>query len=167
MKLNIGSGEKKLSGFINVDKYPSQKGNLKGDLDKKINLPNACAEEIMLDKVIEHVDSIPNTMKEIRRLLKKNGVVHIYTLHFTSHSSWRDPSHKHHLSYFSFGMFTNDRNAHYLRGKLFALEKKKLSFGGGLSMLGRLIFKISPEVYEKKFCYIFPASTLYVKLRAI
>ena len=71
MKLNIGSGEKKLPGFINVDKYPSQKGDLKGDLDKKINLTSGCAEEIMLDNVIEHVDSIPNTMKEIRRLLKK------------------------------------------------------------------------------------------------
>jgi hypothetical protein len=167
MKLNIGSGEKKLPGFINIDKYLSQRVDLKGDLDKKINLPNACAEKIMLDNVIEHVDSIPNTMKEIRRLLKKSGVVHIYTPHFTSHSSWRDPTHKYHLSYFSFDMFTNDRNAHYLGGKLFALEKKKLSFGSGLSMLGRLIFKISPDVYEKKFSYIFPASTLYVKLRAI
>ena len=167
MKLNIGSGEKKLPGFINVDKYPSQKGDLKGDLDKKINLASGCADEIMLDNVIEHVDSIPNTMKEIRRLLKKNGVVHIYTPHFTSHSSWRDPTHKHHLSYFSFDMFTKDRNAHYLGGKLFALEKKKLSFGGGLSIIGRLIFKISPEMYEKKFCFLFPASTLYVKLRAV
>jgi hypothetical protein len=64
-------------------------------------------------------------------------------------------------------MFTKDRNAHYLGGKLFAIEKKKISFGGVISMLGRLIFKISPEVYEKKFCFIFPASTLYVKLRAI
>ena len=71
MKLNIGSGEKKLSGFVNIDKYPSQKGDLKGDLEKKINLASGCAEEIMLDNVIEHVDSIPNTMKEIRRLLKK------------------------------------------------------------------------------------------------
>ena len=71
MKLNIGSGEKKLLGFINIDKFPSQKGDLKGDLDKKINLATGCASEIMLDNVIEHVDSIPNAMREIRRLLKK------------------------------------------------------------------------------------------------
>ena len=167
MKLNIGSGEKRIDGFINIDKFPSQKKDLYGDLDTKIDLPDACAKEIILDNVIEHVDSIVHAMKEIRRLLKKEGVVHIYTPHFTSHSSWRDPTHKHHLSYFSFDMFCKTRNSHYLGGMLFKTEEKKLSFGGGISIIGRIIFKLSPEMYEKKFCFIFPASTLYIKLKAI
>ena len=138
-----------------------------GDLDSFIDLPNACADEILLDNVIEHVDSVVNAMKELRRLLKVGGVIHIYTPHYTSHSSWRDPTHKHHLSFFSFDMFCKTRNAHYLGGKLFEIAEKKLSFGGGISLLGRLIFSISPSVYEKKFCFWFPASTLYVQLRAI
>lgn len=167
MKLNIGSGEKRIDGFINIDKFPSHKEDLFGDLDTKIDLPDGCAEEVILDNVIEHVDSIVNAMKEIRRLLKKEGVVHIYTPHFTSHSSWRDPTHKHHLSYFSFDMFCKERNSHYLGGMLFKAEEKKLSFGGGISIIGRIIFKLSPEMYEKKFCFIFPASTLYIKLKAI
>jgi hypothetical protein len=50
---------------------------------------------------------------------------------------------------------------------LFKTEEKKLSFGGGISIIGRIIFKLSPEMYEKKFCFIFPASTLYIKLKAI
>ena len=167
VKLNIGSGEKRIEGYKNIDKYPSEHTDMFGDLDDVIDLPDACAEEILLDNVIEHVDSVVNAMKELRRLLKPGGVLHLYTPHFTSHSSWRDPTHRHHLSYFSFDMFCKTRNAHYLGGKLFVTEQKRLSFGGGLSMLGRIIFKISPEAYEKKFCYWFPASTLYVRLRAV
>ena len=167
MKLNVGSGEKKLEGYLNIDKFPKDSTVMQGDLDTKINLPDAYADEILLDNVIEHVDSVVNSMKEIRRLLKPGGIVHIYTPHFTSHSSWRDPTHKHHLSFFSFDVFCKERNSHYLGGKLFKIEEKKISFGGGLSLIGRLIFSISPEFYEKKFCFLFPASTLYVKMKAI
>lgn len=167
MKLNIGSGEKVLDGYTNIDKYPSREGDVFGDLDGVIDLPDACADEIMLDNVIEHVDSIVNAMKEVRRLLQPGGVVHIYTPHYTSHSSWRDPTHRHHLSFFSFDMFCKSRNAHYLGGKLFETVEKRLSFGGGLSILGRFIFALSPEIYERKYCYWFPASTLYLKLRAV
>ena len=109
----------------------------------------------MLDNVIEHVKSAVHAIKEVRRLLKIGGVVDIYTPHFTSQSSWRDPTHRHHLSYFSFDIFCRTKNAHYLGGKLFEIVEKKLSFGGGLSMLGRLIFKISPEAYEKSFVIYF------------
>lgn len=167
MKLNIGCGEKRLDGYVNIDKYSSESADMCGDLDATIDLPEGCADEILLDNVIEHVDSVVNAMKEVRRLLKTGGIVHIYTPHYTSHSSWRDPTHRHHLSFFSFDMFCKTRNAHYLGGKLYEISQKKLSFGGGISFLGRLIFLISPSVYEKKFCFWFPASTLYVKLRAI
>lgn len=167
MKLNIGSGDKRLEGWISVDKYPSHEGDRYGDLDARLDFPDACADEILLDNVIEHVESVVNAMKELRRLLKVGGIVRIYTPHYTSHSSWRDPTHRHHLSYFSFDMFCKERNAHYLGGKLFEIVEKRLSFGGGLALLGRLIFRISPELYERKYCYWFPASTLYVCLRAI
>lgn len=166
MKLNIGSGEKRLEGWVNIDKYPSHPDDREGDLNARIDLPDACADEIMLDNVIEHLDDIVHAMKEIRRLLKPGGIVHILTPHYSSDSSWRDPTHKHHLSYFSFDMFCRDKNAHYLGGNLFETDFKKLSFGGGLSLLGRLIFALSPSKYEKNFCYWFPASTLYVRLRA-
>ena len=167
MKLNIGSGQKRLDGYKNIDTYPSDQTDMFGDLDVAIDLPDACADEILLDNVIEHVDSVVHAMKELRRLLKVNGVLRIYTPHFTSHSLWRDPTHRHHLSYFSFDMFCKERNAHYLGGKLFAVKNKRLSFGGGISILGRLIFMMSPEIYERKYCFWFPASTLYVELKAI
>ncbi|CAM8378816.1 Methyltransferase type 11 [Candidatus Methylopumilus planktonicus] len=143
MKLNIGSCQKRLEHYQNIDKFPSELNDIYGNLDQKIDLPDACADEIMLDNVIEHVESAVHAIKEVRRLLKIGGVVHIYTPHFTSQSSWRDPTYRHHLSYFSFDIFFRAKNAHYLGGKLI------------LSMLGRLIFKISPEAYKKSFVIYF------------
>jgi len=167
MKLNIGCGEHKKLDWVNIDKYPIDSDILYGDLEERIELPDHVADEILLDNVIEHVQSVPAAMKEIHRLLKKGGVVRIYTPHYTSHSSWRDPTHIHHLSFFSFDMFCKKRNGHYLGGALFEVVTKKLSFGGGLSILGRMIFKVSPELYERKFAFWFPASTLFVCLRSI
>ena len=58
VKLNIGSGEKRVDGYKNIDKYPSEHTDMFGDLDDVIDLPDACADEILLDNVIEHVDSV-------------------------------------------------------------------------------------------------------------
>ena len=167
MKLNIGCGEKILDGWTNIDKYPCDDGVTYGDIERGLTFPDSTVDEILLDNVIEHLQSIPDVMREAHRLLRKGGKIYIYTPHYTSHSSWRDPTHLHHLSYFSFDMFCKQRNSHYLGGAIFKVVQKKLSFGGGISILGRLIFKLSPEIYERKFCYWFPASTLYVCLEAI
>ena len=48
------------------------------------------------------------------------------------------------------------------------MVRRKLSFGGGLlGLTGRLIFLWSPETYEKKFCFIFRASTLTFELEVL
>jgi len=166
MKLNIGCGEKRSAGWLNIDKYDSGFQDLIGDVEGGIPLADACADEILLDNVIEHVDSIPAAMREIRRLLKPGGRVTIMTPHFSSDSSWRDPTHRWHLSVRSFDMFCRARNAHYLGGALFKPVQRNLSFGGGFGLLGRLLFKLSPELYEKHFCYIFRGSTITVVLEA-
>ena len=165
MQLNIGCGKKILDGYINIDKYPSNDSVIFGDLEAGLPLEDSCASTILLDNVIEHVLSVEQAMSEIYRLLKPNGEVTIITPHFSSASSWQDPTHRHHLSYFSFDYFSRKKN--YLGNASFVTVKKKLSFGGGISLVGKLIFSLSPEEYEKKFCFIFRASTLTVTLRKI
>ena len=137
MHLNIGCGSKILDNYLNIDKYPIDSSVMFGDLDSGIDLKDNCASSILLDNVIEHVASIEHAMGEIYRLLKPNAEVTIITPHFSSASSWQDPTHRHHLSYFSFDFFSKKRS--YLGDSSFAVASKKLSFGGGFSMIGRLI----------------------------
>ena len=148
MKLNIGCGNKKVEGFLGVDKFECDAADYICDIEKeKLPFEDNSVEEIILDNVIEHFDDIPNVIKELIRVSKKDCVITIITPHFTSLSSWKDPTHKYHLSYFSFDHFEKDSVSHYI-GKGIKIIDRKLSFGGGiLSIIGRIISNISPESY--------------------
>ncbi len=68
----------------------------------------------MLDNVIEHFYDIPKVINELVRVSKKGAMINIITPHFSSLSSWIDPTHFHHLSYFSFDHFEKDSVSHYM-----------------------------------------------------
>lgn len=165
VKINLGCGRKLLPDHINVDKYPINKDVVYGDLNGRLPFENHSANEILLDNVIEHVDSIVQTMSEIHRILKANGKVRIITPHYSSAASWRDPTHLHHLSFFSFDYFCSGKN--YIPSSSFHILHKRLSFGGGMGLIGRLFFKLSPSFYERHFAFVFPASTIDVTLQKL
>ena len=166
MKLNIGCGHRLKENWVNIDLNPPKELESVefGDVESGLRFPSNSASEILLDNVIEHVSHIPKVMSEVFRLLAPGGTVTLITPHFTSHSSWRDPTHIHHLSYFSFDYFFNDSRANYIEGK-FKLVSRKLSFSGGFfGLLGRLIFWLSPTQWEAKYCFLLRASTIKIVL---
>ena len=161
-KLNIGCGAKPKEGWVNIDKYvPSGFSQIEfGDLEAGLNYPDESFDEILLDNVIEHLYDIPGAIKEIHRLLKPGGECKLITPHFSSASSWRDPTHIHHLSYFSFDYFATGSRSNYLGTKFKVV--KKLSFGGGFGLFGRLLFNLSPSRWEEKYSFVFRASSITV-----
>jgi SAM-dependent methyltransferase len=165
LKLNIGCGAKPRSGWTNVDKYPSGQEDLVGDICAGLDLPDGCAHEILLDNVIEHLDSIPDAMAELHRLLAPGGRLEILTPHYSSAASWRDPTHVSHLGYFSLDYFCSGHRANYTGDFRFEMVEKQLSFGGNLlGLIGRGLFALSPEKWEKRWAFMFRASTLRVVL---
>jgi SAM-dependent methyltransferase len=165
MKLNLGCGNKKKEGFIGVDRYFCAAADVICDLTASLPFADESIEEFYLDNVIEHVLDIPAFLRELVRVAKDGAKIIIITPHFSSLASWRDPTHLHHLSYFSMDHFDTDYLADYLQVRL-KVAHRRLSFGGGvLGLLGRLIFFLSPETYEKKFCFLFRASTLRFALQ--
>ena len=161
MKLNIGCGNKKIEGYHGVDKYKCDAADYICDLEnEKLPFEDSTISGIILDNAIEHFFDIPKVIKELVRVSKSDSVIRIITPHFSSIKSWIDPTHIHHLSYFSFDHFEKESVSHYV-GKGIKIESIKLSFSGGLmGLTARLIFKISPKRYEQKYCFIFRASTL-------
>ena len=100
-------------------------------------------------------------INELVRVSKTGTIIKIITPHFSSLKSWIDPTHFHHLSYFSFDHFEKSENPQNYIGNGIRVHHKNLSFGGGfLGLTARLIFKLSPKRYEQKYCFIFRASTL-------
>jgi len=167
VKLNLGCGNKQREGFIGVDRYPCAAANVLCDVTKRLPFRDNTIEAVYMDNVIEHILDIPALMQEIVRIAKCGARVTVVTPHFSALASWRDPTHVHHLSYFSFDHFAKSSTRHYVGGGL-KVVRRKLSFGGGLlGLTGRLIFLLSPEAYEKKFCFIFRASTLTFELKVV
>jgi len=166
MKLNLGCGNKKKEGFTGVDFFQCEAVDITADLTKELPFENSSVEEIWMDNVIEHIPDITLLMKEINRICKNDALVTILTPHFASDSSWRDPTHVHHLSYFSMDHFEKMSVSHYTGGGFKVIERK-LSFGGIMGNIGRLIHKLNPKKYESNWCFIFRPSTLKFVLRVI
>jgi SAM-dependent methyltransferase len=164
MRLNLGCGDKRKEGFIGVDKFPCEAADIIADLDGRLPFEDSSVEEVWLDNVIEHIRDICGLMKEIHRICRNDAKVTVRTPHFASQGSWRDPTHLHHLSYFTMDHFEEGATSHYTGGG-FEVVERKLSFGGLLGNIGRLIFAISPRHYEANWCFIFRPGTLRFVLR--
>ena len=162
MKLNIGCGNKRIEGYLGVDKFRCDAADYICDIEnEKLPFEDNTITGIILDNAIEHFFDIPKVINELVRVSRKGTIIKIITPHFSSLSSWIDPTHIHNLSYFSFDHFEKSSNPQNYLGQCVKIQHKKLSFGGGvLGLTARLIFKISPRRYEQKYCFIFRASTL-------
>lgn len=167
LRVNLGCGNKTLEGYIGVDRFPCQAAGLLCDVTRSLPFRDSSVDEFVLDNLIEHIADIPALMAEIVRAGSDSAKVIVITPHFTALSSWKDPTHLHHLSYFSFDHFEKLSARHYVGGGL-QIVQRNLSFGGGLlGLVGRALFALSPEAYERKYCFIFRASTLRFELRVV
>ena len=166
MKLNLGCGNKRKQGFVGVDFAPCDAADILADRTGTLPFTDSSIDEIWLDNVIEHIQDIPQFMRELHRICRDGGVITLITPHFSSADSWRDLTHVHHLSFFSMDHFQREGVAHYTGGG-FSLVSRKLSFSGIMGNIGRLIFAFSPSAYEKNWWFIFRAGTLTFTLNAI
>jgi hypothetical protein len=164
MRLNLGCGNLEKPGFVGVDRHPCGAARLLCDLAGRLPFRDGSVEEVWMDNVIEHVVDTAFLMSEVARICADGARVTIRTPHFSSLASYRDPTHVHHLSYFSMGHFESTAHRHYTGGG-FRIVRRKLSFAGGpLGLVGRTIFALSPEAWEKQFCFVFRGSTLTFEL---
>lgn len=166
MKINLGCGNKRKDGFIGIDCYPCEAVDILADLTKPLPFTESSIDEIWLDNVIEHMPNIPQLMGEIHRICRDGARVTIITPHFASLASWRDPTHVHHLSYFSMEHFERRAVSHYTGGG-FRVVNKHLSFGGLLGNIGRLIFLLSPNEYEKNWCFTLRPGTITFEMEIL
>lgn len=125
-KLNLGCGQFKKPGFVNVDFDSRVNPDLVWNLD---NLPYPFPEGsfslIEADHVLEHLKDPFNAMKEFHRLLKKDGIVTIRVPHFSR--GFTHPDHKRGFDV-SFPLYFNPRYKAFYWGFAFNLIKMRLSW---------------------------------------
>ena len=105
MKLNLGCGDKKIDGYVNVDLY--------GNPDMRVDLfqfpwpwENESVDEVTSIDFLEHVIEFRKTWHEIYRILKPGGILGLQVPHFRSPGSAWPGQHHQQFSCFSFDLLT-------------------------------------------------------------
>jgi len=84
VKLNLGCGERKKEGYINVDWKPGLGPDVVHDLNiVPYPFEESSVDLVEADHVLEHLDRPFFIMKELHRILKPGGVLKIKVPHFS------------------------------------------------------------------------------------
>lgn len=107
--LDVGCGLRKYPGAIGVDRNPASRADVLADLDR-IPYPfrDNAFDEVRAVHVIEHVADVVRSIEEFHRLLRPGGRLYVVTPHYSDFSSFCDPTHRWHLTSFSFRYFGPD-----------------------------------------------------------
>lgn len=117
---------------------------------------------------LEHFQDLPRIMEEFYRLLKPDGRVAINTPHFSSAEAYRHWQHCHYFAKGSFDYFCEDSHEWEFYNCRFKLVESKIFFDDLSNCLGiGLLANTFSWQYERRFAWIFPASSVYFVLEAI
>jgi SAM-dependent methyltransferase len=171
MILSVGCGRRAPEpGLVRLDRSPEVQPDIAWNLDDfPYPLENSSFSKIECIDVIEHLEDIPRVMEEFHRVLEPGGLLQIMTPHFSSANSFVDPTHRWHLSYFSFDYFCDGHDLSYYSTARYRMKSRHIQFGGGRlmrSIVSRLANRF-PKPYEERFAWMFQAWFLYFELEAI
>lgn len=127
--LDLGCGPNKIPGAIGIDILRVPGVDVVHDLNVfPYPFPESHFDEIHCYHVLEHVDDLIGTMKELYRIIKPNGVVYIRVPHASCcTTAWADPTHKRFFVHRSFEHF-DSRSDHYQFKTDFRIRKRRLHY---------------------------------------
>lgn len=167
--LNLGSGKKRRSDAVNVDLVADTNPELVWDLNRQPwPLPSNHFREVLAADVIEHLDNIVSVMEEIHRICLPGAIVRITLPHFSCANAFRDPTHRHYFSLFSFHYFTGENQWEFYTGCRFKRVTSHLYFYP--TLINKLVWRLAnrfPETYERHWVWMFPAWFLSFDLEVV
>ncbi len=173
-KLNLGSGRDIRKGYVNLDVIKLKGVDVVHDINE-LPLPFKSGEfdEILAQDILEHVEYIP-ILKELFRIMKKDGILKIRVPHFTSKNNFIDPTHIKMFSFETFNFFSSERKGrNYYFDFLFSkVIFSKITFKKRKYVYNYLIepfvnsSRMMKSFYEYSFIgRMFPAENIVVELR--
>lgn len=182
-KLNLGCGTDIQDGWVNLDSASLPGVDVVHDI---ANLPLPFADgmfdEILCHDILEHLDYIP-ALRDLHRILKKDGALTIRVPHFTSKNNFIDPTHRRQFSINTWDFFVtrpptyNKRvareRAYYFDFAFTRVASRRITFERGSRIFwynrcAEWAFNLTPrmqEVYESTFLSrLCPAENIAITL---
>ena len=118
MKINLGSGNKKYEGFLNLDKFNVFKPDFVHDLETfPYPFKDNEIEEIKMYHILEHLGQIPeifnNIMTELYRICKNQAIIDIRVPHPRHDNYLADPTHVRPITQMTLNLYDKDLNEHW------------------------------------------------------
>jgi predicted SAM-dependent methyltransferase len=167
--LNLGCGRKRLEGAINIDRAIEAQPDVLHDLNMRPwPLPENHFEEVIANDVLEHLEDVLATLKEIHRICRAGAVVRVAVPHFSSANAYSDPTHRHIFGYSSFDCVTPEDERSFYTSAHFRYRHRQIIFQP--TLLNKVIWRLanrSPMRYEHRWAWLFPAWFVSIELEAI
>jgi len=170
--IELGCGRKKRTDRITIDKVDMPHVNIVADIEDGLPfLPDRSVDEIHCRSVLEHIKNFENVIKEIVRVLKKDGRAHIFVPHFSNPYYYSDFTHVRFFGLYTFYYFVdakyqlNRKVPNFYTDIRIRVLSQKLKFRSSFkilnplkSLVGRFInlHSLIQEYYEENLCYLFP-----------
>lgn len=168
-QLNLGCGRQLRAGCLNLDVRAEVAPDVCWDLDQHpYPLPADHFERVYALDVIEHLSNVPRFMEEVHRLLASGGELEVTTPHFSCANSYTDSTHRQHLGLSSLDFFVEGSDHDFSTSARFEMTERILVFHP--TRLNRLVARLAnqfADLYEHRFCWLFPAWFMIFRLRAI
>ncbi len=149
--LNIGCGgsriERAVDGgiCINMDKYLTSATDMLGDLERGLPFRDAQFNHVVAHNILEHVDDVIKSMRELDRLLAPGGILQIEVPHIGSYNHGTDVTHRRGMTFSSFNFLNRAGSYLYPEGNgLF--NYRLISFNKENIVNGDLIREYADEI---------------------
>ena len=111
LKLELGSGGEGRAGFYAVDHLELDGVAIIADLNKPLDLlPDDSVDHIYSRHTLEHIEELLPLMRELYRVIRKNGRIEIIVPHFSNVYGYSDPTHVRLFGLYSMYYFVSAEN---------------------------------------------------------
>ena len=169
LRLNLGCGRRKFDDAVNLDITPATNPDVVHDLAiLPCPFDDSTFREVIAFDVIEHLDDFLGTMEEIHRICRAGATVDISVPHYSSRYAYTDPTHRRFFGVASMDYLSEEHAFGFYSEARFKVLRNQIFFEP--SLLSRLVWRLAnrfPDVYERRFAWIYPAWFVSFQLEVV
>ena len=113
VKLNLGSGNSKIEGYISVD-LDAENADVHCDLEDTWPFQDNSVDGVFAAHIFEHLKNPIHTMNELYRILKPGCKAEIHVPSTDGRGAFQDPTHTSFWNINSFDYYCSDRGGNWL-----------------------------------------------------